>query len=97
VRLNLQRSGPWIGIGGIFIQMFIAFPAFFTVMPGTEDRLIVPALGIVAIVALWLVQVFVVVRLAKSRPGWCVYVPLVGLAAYFVLIFAGVRWMGWGS
>lgn len=97
MRLNLQRSGPWIGIGGIFIQMFIAFPAFFTVMPGTADRLLVPALGIVAIIAMWLVQVFAVVRLARSRPVWCVYVPLVGLAAYFVLIFVGVRWMGWGS
>ena len=97
MRLNLQRSGPWIGIGGIFIQMFIAFPAFFTVMPGTEDRLNVPALGIVAIIALWLVQVFAVVKLAKSRPVWCVYVPVVGLAGYFALIYLGVRWMGWGS
>jgi hypothetical protein len=97
VRLNLQRSGPWIGIGGIFIQMFIAFPAFFTVMPGTEDRLSVPGSGIAVIVALWLIQVIAVVRLAKSRPVWCVYVPVLGLAAYFVLIYSGVRWMGWSS
>jgi len=97
MRLNLQRSGPWIGIVGIFIQVFIAFPAFFTVMPGSEDRLNVPAVGITAIVALWLVQVITLARLAKSRPVWCVYVPVVGLAAYFVLIFLGVRWMGWGG
>ena len=97
MRLNLQRSGPWIGIGGVFVQMFIAFPAFFTVMPGTEDRLHVPGVGIAAIVALWLVQVIALVKLAKARPVWCIYVPVVGLAAYFAVIFAGVRWMGWGG
>ena len=36
----------------------------------------------IAIVALWLVQVFAVVRLAKSRPVWCVYVPVVGTVTY---------------
>ena len=97
MRLNLKRSGPWIGIGGIFIQMFIAFPAFFTVMPGTADRLDVSGAGIAVIGALWLIQVIAVVKLAKSRPEWCVYVPLVGLAAYFAVIVAGVRWLGWGG
>jgi hypothetical protein len=97
MRLNLKRSGPWIGVGGLFIQVFIAFPAFFTVMPGTADRLNVPAPGIAVILALWLVQAIVLVKLARSRPVWCVYVPVVGLVAYFVVIYAGVRWMGWGG
>jgi hypothetical protein len=97
VRLNLERSGPWIGIGGVFVQIFIAFPALFTVMPGTEDRLHVPGLGIAVIVALWLVQVIILVKLAKARPVWCIYVPVVGLVAYFAVIYAGVRWMGWSG
>jgi hypothetical protein len=97
VRLNLQRSGPWIGLGGIFIQIFIAFPAFFGVMPGTEDRLNVSGFGIAVIVVLWLVQAIAVVNLAKSRPVLCVYVPVAGLAAYFAVIVVGVRWMGWSS
>ena len=95
MRLDLHRSGPWIGIGGIFIQMFIAFPAFFTLMPGTEDRLNVSGAGIAVIVALWLIQVIAVVRLAKSRPVLCVYVPVAGLVAYFAVIVVGVRWLGW--
>jgi hypothetical protein len=97
VRLNLQRSGPWIGLGGIFTEIFIAFPAFFTVMPGTADRLDVSAAGIAVIVALWLIQVIAVVKLAKTRPAWCVYVPIVGLVAYFAVIYIGVRWLGWGG
>ena len=97
MRLNLQQSGPWSGFGGLFIQVFIAFPAFFTVMPGTADRLTVPGVGIAAILVLWLVQAIALVKLAKARPVWCVYVPVAGLAVYFVLIYSGVRWMGWGS
>jgi hypothetical protein len=97
VRLNLQRSGPWIGLGGIFIEIFIAFPALFTVMPGTADRLNVPGAGIAVIITLWLSQVIAVVKLAKSRPVWCVYVPVAGLVAYFAVIYVGVRWLGWSS
>ncbi len=97
MRLNLQRSGPWIGLGGIFIEIFIAFPALFTVMPGTADRLHVPGAGIAVIVALWLIQVIAVVKLARSRPEWCAYVPIAGLVAYFAVIFVGVRWLGWSG
>lgn len=97
MRLNLRRSGPWIGIGGILTEVFIAFPAFFAVMPGTEDRLDVPGVGIAVILALWVGQVIALVRLAKTRPVWCVYVPVVGLAAYFIVIFVGVRWFGWSG
>jgi len=97
MRFNLRRSGPWIGLGGIFIQVFIAFPAFFTVMPGTADRLTVPAAGIAVIVALWIVQAIAVTKLARSRPVWCVYVPIAGLVAYFAVIYVGVRWLGWSG
>jgi len=97
MRFDLRRSGPWIGLGGIFIQIFIAFPAFFTVMPGTADRLNVSGAGIAVIVALWVIQVIAVVKLAKSRPVSCVYVPVAGLVAYFVVIYVGVRWLGWSG
>ena len=53
--------------------------------------------GIAVIVLLWLIQVIAVVKLAKSRPVLCVYVPVAGLAAYFAVIDVGVRWMGWSS
>jgi len=97
MRLNLERSGPWIGLGGIFIEIFIAFPALFTVMPGTAERLNVSAAGIAVIVALWLIQVIAVVKLAKTRPVWCLYVPVAGLVTYFAVIYLGVRWLGWGG
>lgn len=88
MRFNLQRSGPWIGTGGILAELFVAFPAFFSVIN-------VPASGIALIVALLGAQAIVVARWAKSRPVWCAYVPAVGLAVYFVVIYVGARWWGW--
>ena len=90
MRFRLHQSGPWIGVGGILTELFIAFPVFFSVIT-------VPASGIALIVALLLGQLIALARLARSRPERCVWVPVVGLVAYFVLVFAGARWLGWSA
>jgi len=90
VRLNLRQSGPWIAAGGILAELFIAFPAFFSIID-------VHAFGIVLIATLLLIQVVVVARLATWRPAWCVYVPAIGLVAYFLLLYLGARWWGWST
>ena len=87
MRLNLHRSGPWIGIGGVFILLFIAFPAFFLRFA--------PWWGVVLILGLLVIQAIIISLLAKRRPEWCAYVPLFGLVAYFALIFVGINWWGW--
>lgn len=87
MELNLEQSGPWIGIGGVFILLFIAFPAMFLGFA--------PWWGIVLIFALLAIQTVIIVRMAKSRPVWCAYVPLFGLVAYIALVAAGAFWMGW--
>lgn len=86
VELNLQRSGPWIGVGGLFAVLFIAFPTF----------LIAPAWGIVLVLALWLAQVGIVARWATRRPRWCPWVPAFGLVVQYLVTIAGARWWGWG-
>jgi hypothetical protein len=88
VRFRLRQSGPWIGFGGILAELFVAFPAFFSIIK-------VPVWGIAMIAALLLGQLVVVAGWARSRPVWCAYVPAVGLAAYFLLIYVGARWWGW--
>jgi hypothetical protein len=88
VRFNLRRSGPWIGVGGILAEVFVAFPAFFSIIK-------VPASGIVLIVALLLAQAIVLTRWATRQPVWCAYVPAVGLAVYFLVIYLGAHWWGW--
>lgn len=72
------------------MEVFVAFPAFFSVID-------VPVWGITLIVLLLGVQVLIVARWARTRPVWCAYVPVVGLVAYFTLIYVGARWWGWGD
>lgn len=87
MRLNLQQSGPWIGIVGVLMVLFIGFPALF---------LYAPPLGVALILGLAVVQMIVIFRLAKRHPEWCVWVPVVGLVVYFLMLYSGVKWWGWG-
>ena len=89
MELNLQRSGPWIGFGGLAVLLFIAFPM---IMPPLGYA---PWWGVLMILGLLVVQVIVIARLAKRRPERCAIVPLVGLLAYFALVFVGITWWGW--
>jgi hypothetical protein len=89
VELNLQRSGPWIGFGGLAVLLFIAFPA---IMPPLGFA---PWWGVLMILGLLVLQGIVIARLAKRRPERCAFVPLFGLLAYFALLFAGIRWWNW--
>lgn len=86
MRFKLDQSGPLIGVGGIFVLMFVAFPAFR----------FAPWWGLLLILLLLLVQGGIVAQLAKKRPAWCAFVPGFGLVAYFVLVFVGAKWWGWG-
>jgi hypothetical protein len=88
VRLKLHQSGPWIGFGGAFMVLFVGFPAIF---------FYAPPWGIALIFSLTLAQLVIVVLLAKRHPVWCTYVPIGGLVAYFLLLFAGLKWWGWGE
>ena len=88
MRLKLDRSGPWIGFGGAFMVLFIAFPALF---------FYTPIWGKLLIFALVIAQLVIVVRLAKRRPVWSAYVPAFGLVASFALLAAGIKWWGWGA
>lgn len=87
MEFNLQRSGPWIGYGGLFVLLFIAFPAFFLKFA--------PWWGVSLILGLLLVQAVVIGQLAKRHPAWCAFVPLFGLAAYCAVVAVGATWWGW--
>jgi hypothetical protein len=87
MRLKLHRSGPWIGVGGVVALLFIAFPVFF--------QGLAPGWGIALILSLLVIQLIVISRLARRRPERCVWVPVVGLVAYFALLFSGLKWWGW--
>jgi len=86
-RLKLHRSGPWIGVGGVFFLLYVAFHAFFLRLA--------PWWGNALIIGMLVIQLIVISRLARRRPEWCVWVPVVGLVAYFTLLFVGRKLWGW--
>lgn len=86
---NLKQSGPWIGVGGVAMVLFIAFPA---ILPPLGFA---PWWGVLMILGLAAIQLIVIARLAKSRPERCAYVPLFGLLAYFALVYVGLQWWDW--
>ncbi len=88
MRLKLHQSGPWIGVSGALVVLFIGFPAMF---------FYAPPWGIALILGLAVAQIVIVLAMAKSRPVWSTYVPIFGLLAYFALLYAGLKWWGWGE
>lgn len=77
--LNLQRSGPWIGVVGLLMVLWCS----------VSTGLFAPWWGVVIAFALLVPQVWLVARWARTRPAWCVWVPVVGL-----VVWVGYAWLG---
>lgn len=88
MRLKLHQSGPWIGVCGALLVLFIGFPAIF---------FYAPPWGIALIFGLAFAQIVIVLWMAKRRPVWSAYVPVAGLVVYFALLYAGLKWWGWSE
>jgi hypothetical protein len=84
-RLNLRRSGPWIGMAGLVCVLWL-YGASALVAPLWA----VPVLG-----ALWLVQFVLACRWFSRRPYAVLAMPVVALALWLVVIFAGEALFGW--
>jgi hypothetical protein len=84
-KLNLRRSGPWIGIVGLVSVLWIyAFSG--RVGP---DWLPLP------LVAFWGVLFVLGCRWFSSRPYAVLVLPVIALVVWIALVSAGVTWLGW--
>ena len=86
-RLQLDRSGPWIGVGGLVIVLWFAIGSV----------LYAPWWGVLLNLALIVPEGMLLRRWMKSRPAWCVLVPVIGTAAYVLVAFIGAHFWGWSS
>jgi hypothetical protein len=84
-RIQLTRSGPWIGIGGLVIVLWFAIGSV----------LYAPWWGVLLNLVLLVPEAVLLKRWANSRPAWCVLVPLIGTAAYVLVAFVGAHYWGW--
>ncbi|MGA8986879.1 hypothetical protein [Aeromicrobium sp.] len=83
-RVQLDRSGPWIAIVGLFMVLWCS----------VSTVLFAPWWGVVLALLLLVPQVWLVARWARSRPRLTIAVPAGGL-----LLWVGLAWIGatqWG-
>ncbi len=86
-KLNLRRSGPWIGMTGLVSVLWLYGAA----------GLVAPAWAVVALVALWLVQFVLACRWFNRRPYVVLVMPVIAIALWFGAIMAGGAFLGWSA
>lgn len=84
-RFRLERSGPWIGVAGLFVLLWVSI----------STVLYAPWWGVLLALALLVPQAIIMSRWARTDPIRCIWLPVVGLAVWFALVLIGVEWWGW--
>ena len=84
-RIHLERSGPWIGVGGLFVLLWIA----------VASSQFAPWWGVVLYVALLIPGAVFVSRLARTNPRRAAFVPLGNLAVWAIITAIGLSFWGW--
>jgi hypothetical protein len=84
-RLDLRRSGPWIGMAGLVCVLWLY----------GASALVAPLWAVAVLVALWLVQFVLACRWFGRRPYAVLAMPVVALVVWLAVIFAGEALFGW--
>lgn len=84
--LNLERSGPWIGVGGLAVVLWLVIvaPLFFLPWWGLILHLVVLA-SFIPLLRSW----------ARTKPAWCTWIPGLALLAWLAVNALGVWVFGW--
>lgn len=86
-RLQLARSGPWIGYAGLACLLWIVIASV----------LFAPWWGVTLMLAMWVGGLLLALGWTRPHPAWVTWVPIVGLAAWGGLVAIGDVWWGWGG
>lgn len=84
-RIRLERSGPWIGVAGLFVLLWIA----------VASSQFAPWWGVVLFVLLLIPGAVLVARLSRTQPRRAAWVPLGNLAVWFLITVLGMSFWGW--
>ena len=86
MNLKLERSGPWIGVGGLFVMLWLAISSVFLYAPwwGLLIHLVVLASFIP-----------VLKKVARMRPERCIWVPVYAFLAWCAINALGVLVFDW--
>ncbi|MCD9197433.1 hypothetical protein [Aeromicrobium wangtongii] len=85
--LRLERSGPWIAVGGLFVLLWLAI----------STSVYAPWWGVILHVLILVPLVGWVASWARTRPTACTFVPLAGLPLLALVTAVGVGPGGWSA
>lgn len=84
-RIRLDRSGPWIGVAGLFVLLWIA----------VASSQFAPWWGVVLFVVLLIPGAVLVSRWARPYPKRAAWVPVGNLAVWAIITALGLSFWGW--
>ena len=85
MRLNLRRSGSFIGMAGMATVGFLYF----------ASGLVAPAWAVVLLCLFWLALLILGFRWFMTRPLHVLALPFVAAAVWFLALTAGAHFLGW--
>ena len=84
--LKLERSGPWIGVAGLAVVLWLVIASSIFFLPWWGVILQLVVLGsFVSLLRSW----------AQTAPARCIWIPAYAFLAYFAINMAGVLVLGW--
>ena len=86
MNLKLERSGPWIGVTGLFVMLWLVFTSVFLYAPwwGFVVHLVVLA-SFIPLLKSW----------ARTQPARCIWIPSYAFLAWCAINALGVLVLGW--
>lgn len=84
-RIQLERSGPWIGVAGLFVLLWVA----------VASSQFAPWWGVVLFVLLLVPGAVLVTRWSRTHPRRAAWVPLGNLAVWMAITVVGLSFWGW--
>lgn len=85
--LRLERSGPWIGVVGLLVLLWLAL----------SSMIYSPWWGVLLHVVVLVPIVVWTTRWARTRPAASTFVPLAGLPVLAIVTALGVGLGGWSA
>jgi hypothetical protein len=76
---------PWVGLAAM-----VAVLPFYV-----ASGLVAPGWAVVALLACWVLFVWVGWRWRRTRPYWVLALPVVAFAWWWAALTAGEAWLGW--
>ena len=87
MNLKLERSGPWIGVAGLFVMLWLVISTvLYAPWWGVGIHLVVLA-AFVPLLRAW----------ARTHPAWCTWVPGLAFVAWLGVNAVGVLALGWST